>query len=1265
MTALATFWNSLVRWQKNTVILACVLTVHALFGFALLPHIIRHVLVEKVSPLLNRQVRVDEIRCNPFALTLDLRGLSVADKDGSGEFIGLDGLHADLQLSSLWRLAIVLRDIRLDGPRLHVRLDENGQPNFADLTAGSDQSQEPSTPLAIPLIVEPFTIDAGLLSLKDQTHDATHVVDQISFRVPRFSSRKKDWETFMTPTLSFRINGAPFTLQGRTIPFHDSLKTQFDLDVADLDLPRYWPYVPAAKDLKLARGMLTLNASLTFEHHEGGLPALSLHGRLVGQGLELTDQERVVLAVPRAEVVMEDLSILNQRLALKSVTLDKPFLHVARRPDGTLNWAGYFGPPEPPAQNATAAENPDSNATLMFLARETRITDGRIEFRDESAAFAKELRNLTLTLTDLSTAPNATTQASLSLDTGQDEKLQATAAFSLTPFALTAAIDAKSLDAPSYAPYFKAALPLELTSAKVDAQGSLALPGNGGGPRLDNTTVSVRDLALNAPDNAGGVRARRIGLDKISVDLATRAVHTGLLGVEGVRVTTAVDSKGRARIMEALHGAPAASQTSGQPNDAAKTNGWTVKSAGAAISDLTLATTNGVSSEPFQLKKLNIGPVLVDTGARTAAVGPVDLAFALNLVLQKNGADLAALFGSDQSAGKAKAGKNEAAWNAAMERITISGSALGFTDETLPKPMRLNVDQLALSATNLSTDLSKPIPLSLSCRVEETGAVQAGGNLTPASLTGQGDITLSKLPVSLASAYMADVADIGIAAGHLGGKLNWRLEAKGAGQITGDLRLDDLRVTEGRSAAEIAGWRSLSLRGVALRLAPLSVRVGRVDLAAPKGALVIDKQGKTTLDRINPAAKPKAAPRTASGQGGLKSLDIGPVTIKQGRFSFADKTLSPQFESVIAPLDLTMSGFSLDPTKRSDLNLTAVIDGSAPITVTGWISPLQTPLAANGAITLRNLDLVALSPYSSKFIAYPVTRGQLDWDMRIGAENSSLAMGNSITARQLELGDKAPSPTAADVPVKLGLALLRDMAGNVAINLPVKGDLNDPKFSIGGIVMQAFLGLIVKAIASPFSLLASLIPNGGGQDDPGKLPFPPGQAAPAPEIMPTMQRLANILAQRPGLNISIVGRAAMDADRHGLEDLQFRRKLQVIKYEDLPRREREKSTVEAVEITDEEYADLLWAAYKEEPVDKEKNAIGLHKDVPREVQEAKLRELIRVTDEDLVRLAGSRAEFVRDYLVRELKIDQNRVVLGHVGPEALSSAAEVVLEVRQ
>ncbi|MDO4768576.1 MAG: hypothetical protein Q4B25_10550, partial [Pseudomonadota bacterium] len=223
--------------------------------------------------------------------------------------------------------------------------------------------------------------------------------------------------------------------------------------------------------------------------------------------------------------------------------------------------------------------------------------------------------------------------------------------------------------------------------------------------------------------------------------------------------------------------------------------------------------------------------------------------------------------------------------------------------------------------------------------------------------------------------------------------------------------------------------------------------------------------------------------------------------------------------------------------------------------------------------------------------------------------------------------------------------------------------LNDPKFSIGGIVAQAFLGLILKAVTSPFSLLGSLIP--AGTPDLSHLQFPAGMSTPGPETMTALQTLADVLGKRPAMNISVTGQADPETDRRAMFELQFLRKLQVVKYADLSRREREETTPEQLEITAEEYPDLLWQAYKDEPVEKEKNALGIHREVPREVQEEKLRELIRVTDDDLVRLAASRAEFIRNYLVGELKVDPNRVFLGPTGPKALSGKHEVTVEIKQ
>jgi hypothetical protein len=45
--------------------------------------------------------------------------------------------------------------------------------------------------MLLTLVVEPFTIGNGTLTFEGQT-GGSHVVDQIQFNLPRFSSRKKD-----------------------------------------------------------------------------------------------------------------------------------------------------------------------------------------------------------------------------------------------------------------------------------------------------------------------------------------------------------------------------------------------------------------------------------------------------------------------------------------------------------------------------------------------------------------------------------------------------------------------------------------------------------------------------------------------------------------------------------------------------------------------------------------------------------------------------------------------------------------------------------------------------------------------------------------------------------------------------------------------------------------------------------------------------------------------------------------------------------------
>ena len=71
---------------------------------------------------------------------------------------------------------------------------------------------------------------------------------------------------------------------------------------------------------------------------------------------------------------------------------------------------------------------------------------------------------------------------------------------------------------------------------------------------------------------------------------------------------------------------------------------------------------------------------------------------------------------------------------------------------------------------------------------------------------------------------------------------------------------------------------------------------------------------------------------------------------------------------------------------------------------------------------------------------------------------------NKIILRDFELGEKVPHPDAMSLPLGLAVALLKDVDGNIDIDLPVRGNIDDPEFSYGGVVLKAIVNLVVKIV---------------------------------------------------------------------------------------------------------------------------------------------------------------------------------------------------------
>ena len=204
-------------------------------------------------------------------------------------------------------------------------------------------------------------------------------------------------------------------------------------------------------------------------------------------------------------------------------------------------------------------------------------------------------------------------------------------------------------------------------------------------------------------------------------------------------------------------------------------------------------------------------------------------------------------------------------------------------------------------------------------------------------------------------------------------------------------------------------------------------------------------------------------------------LQIADLEIAGGRISFRDLTMEKPFEYVVS--DIRMRSRDFDPSKRNNLQVDARMQrtGSAKLRWEGTLDDLN-----NQSITLwlSNLNLRDFSPYCEHFTAYPVTDGNLTFRSQNVIRNRYLDGTNHLDAFEPKVDKKRKElKPEMNIPLKLGLYVLRDKKGHVKMDLPVGGNLDSPEFSYRKIVLKAIGNVLLKVVTAPFSFL-----SGGGKD---------------------------------------------------------------------------------------------------------------------------------------------------------------------------------------
>ena len=588
-------------------------------------------------------------------------------------------------------------------------------------------------------------------------------------------------------------------------------------------------------------------------------------------------------------------------------------------------------------------------------------------------------------------------------------------------------------------------------------------------------------------------------------------------------------------------------------------------------------------------------------------------------------------------------------WVMTLKHFDLENGLFALDDRALANRNRLQVNKFDLRISTMRYPQKKPSPFKLSLMTPGKGNIGAKGTFLIDPLKANLTLNASGVALSPYVPYIREVVNLDIPSGSLKtrAKVVYNERKKPKVTIDYNIEVDDLQVDHALKKEKIFSVERILVKPATLQLMPNAMKIENVSLTKPYVKVHIAKDHTTNLDGIVVKKESSQAPeRSDEEKEASKGLDffLTQLTVENGESDFSDLSLPLPFETHIHDLEGEALGIGSGMDDVTSVGLKGIVDKYGMAKIKALLIAADPIKKSEIHMDFRNLDVTNLSPYTGKYIGYAIKDGRLWLNLKYEIDEGRLRSDNKIVLKKLELGEKIESNESIDAPIQLALALLKDSRGVIDLDIPVEGNVTDPKFKIGKVVWQAIGNMISGIVTAPFRFLGKMLGIKGEELE--YVVFEPGLDIVEPTEMEKLDKIVRIFEKRPLLKLKLTGRYSPEADTRGLRVLKLRQilvaKAKITKTEEL----KQVMTQELLEGLYKERAGskalyALKKAYFKEAKEKKKKPDK--REYLKRIYEALLL-TVPVETSELKGLGDARARQITEYLVAK-KIPRSRVAM--------------------
>lgn len=424
-------------------------------------------------------------------------------------------------------------------------------------------------------------------------------------------------------------------------------------------------------------------------------------------------------------------------------------------------------------------------------------------------------------------------------------------------------------------------------------------------------------------------------------------------------------------------------------------------------------------------------------------------------------------------------------WVMKFYNINIRHASLNYDDMLNHKGIHLPDINLSVPGFVLGGDEGSEGGLNIG--FDKGGRLNVDANYDTRESLYHVDVNLEDFSVQNLDSYLADM----LRYDDLRGSVNAHITADGnvndimKSSIGGTVAVNGVDLTG--SKGPVASFDALTVKVNNINLDDNSFDIGEVRLNGLKAtyeqwkeysniSLLMPKkesQGVTLQSGIE-EDDDKPAEEAKGKTGKPMQLHVGSLRVEDASITYNDHTLPDEFHFPVT--GLSVSADDLTTAGGNNAQVRATLPGGGHLMVRWKGDIVNWKNYQDLFLTIKGLDMRQISPWAVAYTGYPVEDGTFGLTTRLAVNNSELDNQNKIDIYKAKVGDRRKDISAeVKIPLKAALYILKDKDDKILIEMPVKGNIDNPEFNYMKVVWKTLGNLLVKVATSPARALGSAL----------------------------------------------------------------------------------------------------------------------------------------------------------------------------------------------